>query len=158
MVIKNRQIKNGLKLQFVFLFHGISYAPWRHEWEVETLLHWVPIGASWRWALNIMLRPFYPRGRTSIPIEMEAGWAPGPFCEWLGMRYSPISIRNPDHPARNVVSVMTELRRAPYWSINALILRSAEELTFRKRKVSLKFIIPPPSRSLPLKVIRKEKV
>jgi len=106
------------------------------------------LGASWRWVVNITLRPFYPWERTSIPIEVEAGWAPGPFWEWLGMRYSPTGIRNSDHPARSVVAVVTELPRAPYCLINVLILGSLEELTFRKQNVSLPslyLLLPVPS-------------
>ena len=104
---------------------------------------------SWRLVVNIKLRSFYPRGRTSIPIEVEAGWAPGPFWEWLEMRYSPTGICNPDRPARSVVTVVTELRRTPYCLINVLILGSMEELSFRKQNVTLTFIIPSPSCTLP---------
>jgi len=66
------------------------------------------------------------------------------------IRFSPTTIiRNPDHPVLCVIVVMTELRRVPYCLFNVLILGSLEELTFRKQKVSLTFIIPSPSCSLP---------
>jgi hypothetical protein len=98
--------------------------------------------------VNITLRPFYPGGRTSIPIEVEAGWATGPFWEWLGMRYSPTGIRNPDHPSRSVVAVVTELLRAPYCLISVLILGNLEKLAFTKQNVSLPslyLLLPVPS-------------
>lgn len=55
------------------------------------------------------------------------------------MLYSPTGIRTPDHPARRVVAVVTELRRAPYCLINGIILGSLEEVTFRKQNVSPNF-------------------
>ena len=116
------------------------------------------LGASWKRVVNIKLRPFYPRVRTSIPIEVEAGWAPGPFWEWLVMRCATTSIRNPDHPARCVVAVVIELRWTPIFFINVLILGSLEELTFRKQKVSLTFVIPSLSCSLPRRENRKKNV
>jgi len=107
------------------------------------------LGDSWRLVVNIKLRPFYPRGRKPIPIEVEAGWASGQFWEWLEMIYSPTGIHNPDRPARSLVTVVTELRRTAYCLINVLILGSMEEFTSRKQNVSLTFIIPSPSCSLP---------
>jgi len=40
----------------------------------------------------------FTRGKDTVPIVLEAGWAPGPF--WTGAEHlAPTEIQFPDHPA-----------------------------------------------------------
>jgi len=36
------------------------------------------LGNRWRRVIYFMPRPLYPRGRTPVPTEQKAGWAPEP--------------------------------------------------------------------------------
>jgi len=48
---------------------------------------------------NATLRPLNPRERHPIPVEQEAGWAPGSV--WTGSEnVAPMGIRSPDCPSR----------------------------------------------------------
>jgi hypothetical protein len=53
-----------------------------------------------------------PPGKEPVPIAQEAGWAPGPV--WAGAENLPLTgIRSPDRPARNSVTIPTELPGPP---------------------------------------------
>jgi hypothetical protein len=54
-------------------------------------------------------RSLYPRERDLVPIVQEAGWAPG--LVWTGSENTtPIGIRSPDRPSRNICSTKTNYK------------------------------------------------
>jgi len=57
-------------------------------------------GTRRRWEVSVTLRPLFTRGKDTVPIVQEAGWAPGPV--WTGAEtLDPTGIRSPDRPARS---------------------------------------------------------
>lgn len=58
-------------------------------------------GATWMWAVKFTPWSLYPRKGTTVPIELEAWWAPEPVFTFLRRENSGIRswIRNPDRPA-----------------------------------------------------------
>jgi hypothetical protein len=63
--------------------------------------------------VNFTLWQFYARERTSVPIELEAGWAPEPIWTFRKREKSldSIGIRTPDRQLRSLVTKPTELSR-----------------------------------------------
>jgi hypothetical protein len=52
------------------------------------------------WGVSVTPRPLFTPGKDSLPIVLEAGWAPGPV--WAGAEnLAPTGIRPPDRPARS---------------------------------------------------------
>ena len=52
-------------------------------------------------------RPYFTPGKDPVPIEQEAGWAPGPV--WTGGKSRPTVIRSSDRPAHSSVDIPTKL-------------------------------------------------
>ena len=59
------------------------------------------------WVVSSTPRPYFTAGKDPVPIVQEAGWAPGQA--WTGGKSHPTGIRSPDRPARNLVTISTEL-------------------------------------------------
>jgi hypothetical protein len=52
--------------------------PWRHRRDRGLAPHVINLGNRRRWVDIFMSRSFYPRERTTVPLEQEAGWASEP--------------------------------------------------------------------------------
>jgi hypothetical protein len=64
---------------------------------------------TWRWVANLTFRPLYPRERTPVSIEQEAGWDTEPVwtIRKIYKDLSPTGIKTPDLPVRNLVAIST---------------------------------------------------
>ena len=102
--------------------------PQMHTWGVEVYLHSfltsATDGGEW---VNFTPLPRYTTGKTSLPIEQEAGWSPEPRYplnrrlggpqsrSWKFWRTEKslvtMGIRTPDHPARSLVTKLNALLR-----------------------------------------------
>ena len=51
------------------------------------------------WVVSSTPWPYFTSGEDQVPIEQEAGWAPGPTR--TGVKSRPTRIRSPDRPARS---------------------------------------------------------
>jgi len=63
-------------------------------------LHFHDHGTRRGWGVSVTSRPLFTRGKDSVPIVQEAGWAPRTV--WTGAEnLVPIGIQSPDRPARS---------------------------------------------------------
>jgi len=96
--------------------------------------------------------PFYPRERTTVPIEWEVGWVPGPAWDVLEKRkILSIGIRTADRPGCSVVPLPTILPRihvcCVMYIINKLVLffvRGSATCIFRIIRVFFYYPCTPP--------------
>jgi hypothetical protein len=70
------------------------FTPWRHIGVGGITPLILNLGARWRRVVNLTPWPFYPRVRTPVPIELEAGWAPENFWTVLEKRQISCSYRD----------------------------------------------------------------
>jgi hypothetical protein len=63
------------------------------------------------WVVSNTPRPYFTRGKDTVPILQEAGWAPGTV--WMGGNSRPHRDSIPDRAARSSVAIPTELT-GPY--------------------------------------------
>jgi len=84
------------------------------------------LGARWRCAVNITLRPHYSRKRTPVPTEWEVGWAPEIFCMfWEGEQYF---LKRSGFETWTVQPVALSLYLPSYpWSIVVRLMRCLRE-------------------------------
>lgn len=93
--------------------------PWPHHEGIRRSTSIPPLihnrGIRWRCVVNFRTQPLYPRRRTAVSIQPEAGLAPEPV--WTFRRgkkcLQPTGISTPDRPANSVVAIPTKLLRLP---------------------------------------------
>ena len=66
---------------------------------INVVLLFFNLGASWEWVVNATPRPLYPQQRNSVPVVWQTGWAPGPVRTDAGNLAS-TEIRSPYLPTR----------------------------------------------------------
>jgi len=71
------------------------------------------------WSVSSSPRLQFTSGNDTVPVVLEAGWAPGPV--WTGGKSRPHRDSIPDRPVRSSVAIPTELH-GPLYRHVALVI------------------------------------